>query len=442
MPVVQYASAGDVNIAYQLFGSGPLNFVIVPGFTTHLHFMWDWPITRTFYDRLGALGRVVAFDKRGTGLSDRESGVPSMDERIEDIAAVMDAADMEEAVLFGFSEGGPMSLVFAAAFPERVRAVAAYGCWPCGTFHPDVPGSEEVHRFCQYMLDNLDGWGQGVGLEFWTEMEMTEEERLASGQRRLSGGSPGVARQLLKMIQSTDIRHVLPTVRTPTLMLGLTRDRIGPAATVRWMAEQIPGARYEEFEGAHLPDQEVLHEILDAVEHFVGSLDDTSVDGDVDRALATVLFTDIVGSTTRATELGDSAWVELLDGHDRLAAEIVQSHEGRAVKSTGDGLLAVFQAPGRAVRAAQELAEAAASMGIEIRAGIHCGEIEKRGDDVAGIAVHLASRVMDRADPGQVLVSRTVTDLVYGSGLTFASAGEHELKGIPAQWELFAPTQP
>jgi len=359
---------------------------------------------------------------------------------MDDTRAVMDAAGMSKASIVGWSEGGPMQLLFAATFPERVESMVIYGAAPTWREVRGVPGSATAEAFARGMLEAVEtGWGTGAGLHYWVGHDLdTPEARAANGRAWRNIVSPRDAVQIIKMLGEIDVREVLPLVKCPTLVIGAVDDVVAPSETCRWMAEQLPNGSYAEIPGPHHPfsANSDIEAFIDLIEEFVTG---TAPAGPIDRALATVLFTDIVASTETASALGDRRWRELLEGHDRLTAQAVERHGGRLVKSTGDGALALFDGPGRAVRCALGLAEAAHGIGLDIRAGVHTGEVELRSDgDVSGIAVNLASRVESSAQPGQVLVSRTVTDLTIGSELVFTTQGEHSLKGIPGNWELFA----
>ncbi len=432
-----YARSGDIHIAYQVFGDGPFNVVVIPGAWSHVELGWE--TSGAMLERFAKFARVAIFDKRGTGLSDRNVGIAPLEVRMDDTRAVMDACGMESASILGMSEGGPMALLFAATFPERVRSLVMYGSSPTWRFVPEVPGSAKAARYATELARVIEsGWGTAEGWHFWVGSDFDVPElrpNIARAWRTMV--SPRDARQIMEMTRQIDVRKTLPLVTCPTIVIASSEDEIGPPETGRWMADQIPDARYAEIEGPHYPVWPGQAEKLTTlIEEF---LTGAAVAMPVTRALSTVLFTDIVSSTDTAARLGDQRWREMLEAHDRLAARLVTNHGGNLVKSTGDGILATFDGPGRAVRCALELATASASAGIDIRAGIHTGEVELRSDgDVSGIAVHLASRVESEAGAGEVLVSRTVTDLTFGADLTFESRGEHELKGIPGTWELFA----
>ena len=437
MPRTRYAKAADgVHIAYQVFGSGDLDLVLVPGFISHLDVMWENPRIAGMYRRLGSIARVVAFDKRGTGASDATDQVPDLDQRMLDVKAVVDAVGLEQPALFGISEGGAMAMVYAATFPERVRALALFGAFAdifASDDHPIGVSRDDHERLAQYMERR---WGTGAGLELWAPSignDPAEREWWARLQRL--SASPRAVAQLLASQNLVDARGALPLISAPTLVTHRTGDRLVPVALAHELADGIPDATLVEFPGEdHLPWTSNVDDVVDEIARFLcGSAPDT----EPDRRLATVLFTDIVQSTERLREVGDAAWKTALDAHDRLVRTIVRDHRGRVVQFTGDGSLAVFDGPTRAVKCAHALTKAGQQFGGGIRAGLHTGEITERGPDVSGIAVHLAARVAGHAGAGEVLVSRTVVDLVAGSGLAFQDRGEHELKGVEHPWRLF-----
>ncbi len=440
MPETQYAVSGEANIAYQVFGEGDRNVVMIPGAFSHLELTWDSPAAVELFERLAGSTRFAIFDKRGTGLSDRNVGIAPLEVRMDDARAVMDACGMESASILGISEGGPMSLLLAATYPERVESLVVYGSAPTWRDRPDVPGSDRAQQYARDILAAIEaGFAQGNGFEYFAGPDFDEPEvRREVARRWRNSASPADAVQIFKMLAGIDVCDILPLVSCPTLVIATSEDTIAPAESCRWMAEQIPHGRYEELPGYHycVFDSDINARYVALIEEFVTG---TKTATPTSRALATVLFTDIVASTDTATRIGDRKWRELLEQHDHRSEQVVSEHGGLLVKSTGDGILATFDGPGRAVSCAHALLDAGRSLGIELRAGIHTGEIELRHDgDVSGIAVHLASRVESQAQAGEVLVSRTVTDLTIGSGLTFASRGEHQLKGIPGTWELFA----
>jgi pimeloyl-ACP methyl ester carboxylesterase len=439
-PRTQFAKSGDVHIAYQVFGDGDLDIVFVHGLLSHLDLFWDWPLYARFMERLGSLARVLVFDKRGVGLSDTVDQLPSLTERMDDVRAVMDAEGWERAAVFGVSEGAPMSLLFAATHPDRVSALVLYGGMArtvAADDYPYAPPREAVFEAMSTLIQ--PNFGGPALLELFApslEGDPVEEEGWI--RRTMAAASPGTIDKLWSMATEIDVRSALPAISCPTLVLHRTGDRVSSVHGARWMAEQVAGARYVELPGGdHFPwigDQDA---VLGEIEEFL-----TGVRGvaESDRVLLTVLFTDIVGSTDRAVQLGDEQWRRLLEQHDELVRRYLARFGGREVDTAGDGFFAVFDGPARAVRCAQALTEAVRELGLEIRAGLHTGEVELRGDEVAGLAVHIGARIAAQAEPGEVRVSRTVKDLVAGSGIVFADRGEHELKGVPDTWELYAAT--
>ncbi|MBN1530270.1 MAG: alpha/beta fold hydrolase [Thermoleophilaceae bacterium] len=433
---IRYARNGDVSLAYQVLGEGPLDVVLVSGFVSNQEVMWDDPMAARTPERISAFARLILYDKRDQGLSDRFGRPPTLEESMDDLRAVMDAAGSERAALYGISEGGPMCQLFAATFPERVTALVLYGTYARmiegDGYDIGVPDAT-LATFGEILVRD---WGSPVGLHMFAP-SVADDQRFRDYWARLlrSGSSPRSAAALMDLYRQIDTRSVLASISAPTLVMHRAGDRAAPVAFGRYLAENIPGARYVELDGVdHLPmvDSE---EILDELEEF---LTGSRLDHEPDRVLATVMFTDIVASTERAAELGDSRWRDLIETHDRLVRRQLDRHRGRAVKTLGDGFLATFDGPARAIRCAQAIREGVRSLGIEIRAGLHTGELEVRGDDVAGMAVNIGARVGAKAEPGEVLVSSTVTDLVVGSGLEFRERGTHELKGVPGEWRLYA----
>jgi pimeloyl-ACP methyl ester carboxylesterase len=431
LPETRYALSGDVNIAYQVMGAGPVDIIMVPGFVSHVEFTHELTGYTAFLRRLSTFARVVTFDKRGQGLSDRISGAPSLEQRMDDVRAVMDEIGSQRAVIVGFSEGAAMSVLFAATYPERVVQLVLFGGFAAAPFLlNDVEA--RIARI-------VKAWGTGEMMKTVIPSQAASQDAVSQFAKleRLSA-SPGAVRAIGLLNAQIDIRPILPTVQVPTLVLHRRTDARVPIEVGRNLAAQIPNARFIEYpDGDHAfwsGDSEAL---LGDIEEFVtGHRDSASTD--LERVLATVLFTDIVDSTRSAAAMGDQAWRRSLDSHDRLAKQMVEKHRGNLVKNTGDGILATFDGPGRAVRCALAFGTAAHQIGLPLRAGLHTGEIEMRGRDIGGIAVHAAARVMAQSQPSEVLVSRVVTDLVAGAGLKFAERGSYELKGLPGRWDLFA----
>lgn len=435
---IRYADSGDVQIAYQVFGSGTKDLVFVHGWVTHLELLWGHPRPAAALRRLGSFCRVINFDKRGTGLSDRVpvDHLPTLEQRMDDVRAVMDAAGSERAVLFGHSEGGPMCALFAATYPQRTEHLVVYGSFAVRQPQPGYPWAPSPEQRAQHVRELREGWGGVAHLDRLAPSMVADPDFRNWWSAYLrSSASPAAAVALTSMNSETDIRAVLPVIAVPTLIIHRSGDRSADVRGARWMAAQIPGARYVELPGDdHLvwadPDP-----IVDLVEEFVTGVAPATMP---DRVLKTVVFTDIVGSTQRAAALTDRAWLHALDRHDDLVRRHLRRFGGQEIKMTGDGFLAIFDAPARAVRCAQAIAEAVVGLGLHIRVGVHTGEVELRGDDVAGVAVHIAARVLALAEGDEVLTSRVVRDLTAGSGIVFEERGIHELKGLAGTWELYA----
>ena len=438
-PETRYARSGDVNIAYQAVGEGPLDLVYVPGWVSNVELMWQEPRSTRFLERLASFSRLILFDKRGTGLSDPvpESDLPSLEQRMDDVRAVMDAVGSERAALFGHSEGGNMVCLFAATHPDRTVGVVTFGVFAKRLWSEDYPWAPTPEERERYIQEVERMWGSDESLASLTSSG--EDDRafarwLSSYLRQ--GASPRAAAALARMNTYIDVREVLPTIRVPALVLHRTGDREVDVDEGRYIASLIPGARFVELAGAdHFMFLEDADAVLDEIEEFLTGV---RRGPEPDRVLATVLFTDIVGSTERAAALGDRAWTELLERHHAVVRRNLQAHRGREVDTAGDGFLATFDGPARAVRCAVASIGDLGELGVRIRAGVHTGEVEMAGDAVRGIAVHIGARIASLAASGEVLVSRTVRDLVAGSGLAFHGRGEHELKGVPDRWELFA----
>jgi pimeloyl-ACP methyl ester carboxylesterase len=433
----RYVKSSGVSIAYQVHGEGPLDLVFVPGFVSHVELLWEYPPLARFLRRLASFSRLIVFDKRGQGLSDRPPDPPTLEDSMDDLAAVMDAAACRRAAVFGISEGGPMSALFAATYPERVSSLVLYGTYARMVNSPSysigIP-NEALDRWARMMREE---WGGPLGVRLWApSCDGDPEFERWWGRVLRQGTSPSGAIALIDLYRELDVQAALPSIGAPTLVLHRKDDKIVPARQGVYLAEQIPAARYVELEGAdHLPfagDQDAL---LDHVEEF---LTGSRRAREPERALATVLFTDIVGSTERAAELGDRAWRDLLERHDATVRRQLAVHRGREVKTLGDGFLAVFDGPARAIRCAAAIREELAAIGIEVRSGIHTGEVELIGEDVGGMAVNIGARIGALAGSGEVLVSSTVRELVVGSGLEFADRDRHALKGAPGEWHLYA----
>jgi class 3 adenylate cyclase len=438
VPPTSYAKTTDgVHIAYQTLGEAPRDLVLIEGFISHVEIAWEGPGIERFRKGLAGFSRLIMFDKRGVGVSDRVATAPTLEQRMDDVLAVMDAVGSERAVLMGISEGAPVAALFAATYPERTQALVFHGGMAKSTWAPDYPWATPADAVLEAAAFFEPDLFVGTDIEIWAPSLADDERAMAwLGRFRRSSITPGILAELFAMFLEIDVRAVLPAITTPTLVMHRRGDRVVNRRAGEWMAGQIPGARYVELPGQdHFPWIGDVDRVLEEIEEFITGVRHAA---EPERILATVLFTDIVGSTERASALGDRAWRATLDEHDAVVRRLLERYRGREVKATGDGFLATFDGPGRALRCALELIAALAPLGIEIRAGVHTGEVEVRGADVGGIAVHLASRVQAAAEPGEVLVSRTVVDLVVGSGTAFTERGAHELKGVPGEWQLYA----
>lgn len=431
---IRYTKSGGLSIAYQVTGGGPLDLVLVPGFVSHLEKDWDEPRHARFLDRLGSFTRLIRFDKRGTGLSDRPGDLPDLETRMDDVRAVMDAVGSERAVLFGYSEGGPMSILFAATYPERVHALVLYGTYARRVRADDYPWAATEEERMAYADQIEREWAWEADMR---QMCPNADDAMALwwGERARAAASPGAARNLILMNSHIDVRDVLPAVHVRTLVLHRIHDPDAPVEGARYVAEHIPGARFVELPGvdhfvAMDPDQ-----ILDEVEEFITGARPVP---QVHRVLGSILFSDIVGSTELARKLGDREWSDLLAQHDRAFHQMLGSFGGELVDTAGDGVLALFDGPARAIRGGLAVRDHLATLGLEVRVGIHTGEIERQGGTVRGIAVHLAARVAEIAQAGEVLVTSTTKDLVEGSGITFAEHGEWSFKGFDTARRVYA----
>ncbi len=430
---IRYAKSGDVNIAYQVTGDGPLDLVLVSGFFSHLEIQWEWPALAHFLDRLGSFTRLIRFDKRGTGLSDRGVGLHDLETRMDDVRAVMDAVGSEQAALFGYSEGGPMCVLFAATYPERTRALVLYGTYAKRLWSDDYPWAPTPDERAAVARDLEENWGETSDISTMLPHADPAESEWFHRMARASL-SPAGARDLILMNSKVDVRELLPSIQCPTIVFHRTGDLDSRVEEGRYIAERIPGARFVELPGdVHVPWVD-MDSMLDEVEEF---LTGTRSRAPSRRILATLFFTDIVGSTAMLGRLGDETWSELLSRHHAAVRRELTRFAGEEIDTAGDGFLALFDGPARAIRAAVATRDAVKELGLEIRAGVHTGEIERRGDDVRGLAVHLAARVLGVAGASEVLVSQTTHDLVEGSGIEFADRGEHELKGIEGPRRLF-----
>jgi pimeloyl-ACP methyl ester carboxylesterase len=436
-PETRYARSGDVNIAYQVVGDAPRDLVLVPGWVSNVEVFWDDPRVARFLERLASFTRLILFDKRGTGLSDRVADLPTLETRMDDVRAVMDAVGSERAALYGYSEGGVMCALFAATYPLRTTALVMHGSYARLRHGPDYPLGRTPEAQRAWIEDCQRGWGGPVGLDLRAPSLAGNDAARQWWARflRLSA-SPAAAIALIRMNYEIDIRHVLPAIRVPTLLLHSVGDRAVEVDTGRYLAAHIAGAKYVELAGSdHLPWGEDADAILDEIEEFLTGVRHGP---EPDRVLATVLFTDIVGATERAASLGDRRWRDVLEQHHAVVRRELGRFRGREVDTAGDGFLATFDGPARGIRCARALSDGVRTLGLEVRAGLHTGECEVMGDKLGGLAVHIGSRVAAAAGPGEVLVSSTVKDLVAGSGLRFQDRGLQPLKGVPGEWRLYA----
>ena len=434
-PKTQYARNGDVNIAYQVLGDGPIDLVVLPGFISHLDLWWTLPEVTAFMRRLASFSRLILFDKRGTGLSDPVASPPALEERVDDLRAVLEAVGSARAHLLGISEGGPTSVLFAASHPDRVASLVLYGTAASGS--PRSAGHEIEARMAELTALVDDHWGEGLAVEWFVpNLAGSPTLRRTWGLFERAAASPAMVSALIRSYREIDVTDVLPAIRVPTLVLHRVGDCAVPVEAARAMADRIPGARYVELAGDdHIPWVGDPDRVLDEIEEF---LTGSRHAPQPDRVLATVMFTDIVGSTARATELGDRRWTQLLEAHHELVRTKLERHKGREIDTAGDGFLAAFDGPAAAIGCACSIRDSVQEIGLQIRAGIHTGECEASDRSLRGVAVHIGARVLGLANPGEVLVSSTVKDLVVGSGTHFADRGRHRLKGLPEEWRLFA----
>jgi pimeloyl-ACP methyl ester carboxylesterase len=433
LPKTRYAKSGNVHVAYQTFGNGDIDLVFVPGFVSNIEIYWEEPHFARWLRRLASIARVITFDKRGTGLSDRLEVLPTMDERMDDVRAVMDAAGSRRAASLGLSEGGSLATVFAAHYPERCRALVLWGAF--AKFSSWFPTSEKLERFFDYAETD---WGTGGNIGVWVPSKKDDPVfREWFAKRERASASPAAVVSLMRMNMMIDISGILPYVHVPTLVVHRTNDTVVNVEGGRQLASGIPNARLLELPGVdHMPffgdnADQLTNEVIEFLTGVRPSVGD-------ERILATVLLTDIVGSTRRVEALGDKCWRELLDAHDAIFRRDLTRFRGKEVKTTGDGFLAMFDGPGRAIQCSLELIAAVRSLGIEIRAGLHTGEVEVGENDLRGIAVHVAARVAALAEPSECLVTRTVKDLVAGADVRFSERGKRDLKGIAEAVDLFA----
>jgi len=438
LEATRYARSGDVSIAYQAVGDGP-PMLFVPGWVSHIEYMWEDPAFGPFLRRLASFSRLILLDRRGTGLSDREIGLPTIEQRMDDMRAVLDAVGVERAALLGISESGPMCITFAATYPDRTSALALYGTFARITATEGYPIGVPPAVIEAFVERLYERWGDAAGVRVFAPSRANDAAfRTAWSKLERLAVSPSGIRALMRINMATDVRHILPIVRVPTLVLHREGDRPVPIALGRYIADHIPGARFVQLAGDdHVPHVGDVEALLGEIEEFVtGARQELSAD----RVLATVMFTDIVGSTEKAATLGDGRWRQLLEGHHAAVRRELARFRGREIDTAGDGFLAAFDGPARAIQCARAVGESVRGLGLEIRAGVHCGECEILGTKLSGIAVHVGARILALAAPGEVLVSGTVKDLVAGSGLRFDSRGVHPLKGVPGEWPLYRVT--
>ena len=437
---VQYAESGDVHVAYRVLGDGPFDLVWVSGAITSLDAAWEIPEYRRFCQRLASFSRLITFDKRGMGLSDRVR-VGTLEERMDDVRAIMDDVGSESAVIAGVSEGGPMSMLFAATYPERTRALVLCGAEVKEETTDDWPWGEATREEFEKYIDMdriLARWGKGLSFDAFAPSRAGDERlRAAWGRIQAQGASPHEAVAFMRMAFEIDVRHVAPAISVPTLIVHRTEDQICHVGNARFLAAHIEGARYVELPGKDHMSFLDSDDILDEIQEFLTGVREPE---EPERVLATVLFTDIVGSTERARELGDQRWRDLLEEHHAVVRRELERFRGREIDTAGEGFFATFDGPARGIRCGKAIVESVRSVGLDVRAGLHTGEVELTGDAVRGIAVHTGARVASQAGAGEVLVSQTVRDLVAGSGIELEDRGAKELKGIPGEWRLYAVT--
>jgi pimeloyl-ACP methyl ester carboxylesterase len=435
----RYARSGDAHIAYQAVGDANLDLVLLPGAFSHVEHQWEEPSFARFLHRLASFSRLIVLDVRGTGLSDRAADLPTLEEQIDDVLGVLDAVGSERAVLFGLSQGGGLASLFAAAHPARTTALVLFGAYARSVWADDFPWGRTPEDYDELMRLADEGWGSGVFLPLVAPSVANDASFKVwwAKQERLSG-SPGAILAFLRAQREADVRHVLPAIQAPTLIIQRREDAYRRVEHGRYFAEAIPGATYVELPGRdNLPYVGDQDAVLDEVQEFLTGVRHAA---EPDRVLATVLFTDIVGATARAAELGDRAWRDLLERHNAVVRRELERGRGREVDTAGDGFLATFDGPARAIRSAHAIAERVQTLALDIRSGLHTGEVELVGDHVRGIAVHIGARTAALAGPGEVLVTSTVKDLVAGSGIEFEDRGVRALKGVPGEWQVFRVT--
>jgi pimeloyl-ACP methyl ester carboxylesterase len=441
-PRVRYAQSGDVSVAYRTVGDAPIDITIVPGYISHLEVMSENPLMVKWFGRLLSFARVTVFDKRGTGMSDPVEGVPTLEDRMDDVRAVMDAAGVERTALLGFSEGTPMSILFAATYPERVAALVLVGGMARTTWAPDYPWASSRESLLESLTElTLPRWGEGDSIDYFAPSTADDPaQRAWWGKVERMGASPSMAKKLAQMFFEIDVRPALPLIQAPTLVLHRRGDRVVSIHAARWLAEKIEGARLVELPGIdHVGFAGDPDALAAEIQEFLTGTRPVPPE-EFDRVLATVMFSDIVSSTERAAAAGDRRWRELLERHNTFVRGEIERYRGREIKTMGDGFLATFDGPARAIRCARSMVAGVHEFGLEVRVGLHTGEVEMIPNDIGGMAVNIAARVGARAGADEVLVSSTVKDLVAGSGVEFEDRGRHALKGVPGEWSLYVVT--
>jgi class 3 adenylate cyclase/pimeloyl-ACP methyl ester carboxylesterase len=434
---VQFATNEDVHIAYRVWGDASVDLTYVPTWASNLDLVDQLPAIARGIDRMASFARLIMLDRRGVGLSDRLCGMATLEEGMDDLKAVLDAAGSERTALCGFNESGPLCALFAATHPDRVSHLILYGSFATTMWHPDYPWGQKPEDRAEQIYWIVESWGMpGAGALLSPESVGDERFMEWAGRWARNSVTRDALPEYFRILEKTDVRHVLETIRVPTLVLHRAQDSIVPVDNGRYLAEKIPGAKYVELEGTeHVPFFGDWEAVADELEEFVTGSRHAR---ESNRVLATILFTDIVGSTEKASSLGDKRWRELLDTHDEATSALLERWQGRLVKATGDGLLATFDGPARAIRCASQMCSRLSSLGLQVRCGLHTGEVEVRGDDVGGIAVHIGARVMELAQPGEILVSSAIPPLIAGSGVAFEERGSHSLKGVDGEWPVFA----
>jgi class 3 adenylate cyclase/pimeloyl-ACP methyl ester carboxylesterase len=434
---VQFATNEGIHIAYRAWGTDEADLLYVPTWASNLDLIDEFPPIARGIERIASFARVIMLDRRGSGLSDRLPGMATLEEGMDDLNAVLDAAGSERTALLGFNESGPLCALYAATYPDRVSHLILYATFATTTWQPDYPWGQKPEEREEQIFWITQTWGVG-GAGAMLSPESADDERFLRWAARYQRGS--VTRDALpdyfRILEKTDVRHVLETIQVPTIVLHRKDDRTVPVDNGRYLAEKIPGAKYVELEGTeHVPFFGDWESLADELEEFVTG---SRHPHEGNRVLATILFTDIVGSTEKAAAMGDSRWRDLLDTHDETVKSLLERWQGRLVKATGDGLLATFDGPARAIRCASQMRNRLSSLGLQVRCGLHTGEVEVRGDDVGGIAVHIGARVMELAQPGEILVSSAIPPLIAGSGVSFEEKGSHTLKGVDGEWPVYA----